>query len=79
MHLYDFSPDTVRRLLLDAGFLDVRVRTYATPFWYYRETSLSVGALGGRWRGRALRAAFELIRLGVYPAAGWPTARTLSS
>ncbi len=69
VHLYDFSPDTFRRLLGNAGFQDVRVRTYATPFWYYRQSSLSVGALGGRWRGRALRAAFELIRLGVYPAA----------
>jgi 2-polyprenyl-3-methyl-5-hydroxy-6-metoxy-1,4-benzoquinol methylase len=69
VHLYDFSPDTLRRLLLNAGFQDVQVRTFATPFDYYRSTSLSIGALGGRWRGRALRAAFELIRLGVYPAA----------
>ena len=69
VHLYDFSPVTLRRLLAGAGFSDIEVRTFATPFWYYRGLSLSVGALGGRVRGRALRAAFELIHLPVYPAA----------
>jgi len=55
VHLYDFSPATIRRLLHTIGFSDVSVRTFATPFWYYRWTSISVGALGGRFRGRRRR------------------------
>jgi SAM-dependent methyltransferase len=69
VHLYDFSPEPLRHLLANAGFVDARVRTYPTPFWYYRDTSLSVGALGGRYRGRILRGAFELLHAGIYPAA----------
>jgi SAM-dependent methyltransferase len=69
VHLYDFSPRTTMLLLRRNGFGNVRVRTFATPFWYYRWTSLSIGALGGRIRGRALRAAFEALHLIVYPLA----------
>jgi SAM-dependent methyltransferase len=69
VHLYDFAPRTTELLLRRNGFAGVRVRTYPTPFWYYRWTSLSLGALGGRFRGRALRAAFEALRGLLYPAA----------
>ncbi|MGH2871561.1 MAG: methyltransferase domain-containing protein, partial [Solirubrobacteraceae bacterium] len=69
VHLHDFDPRTIRRLLFDAGFRDVRVRTFATPFFYYRWNSLSLAALGGRVRGRALRAAFEALRPVLYPLA----------
>jgi len=69
VHLYDFSPATIRRLLHTIGFSDVSVRTFATPFWYYRWTSISVGALGGRFRGRLLRTAFEVMHAVLYPVA----------
>lgn len=69
VHLYDFSARTSALLLRRNGFGNVRVRTFATPFWYYRWTSLSVGALGGRIRGRALRVAFEALHALVYPLA----------
>lgn len=69
VHLYDFAPATLRRLLEDAGFDDVRIRTYETPFWYYRRTSLAPAAFGGSRKARALRAAFELVRVPVYPLA----------
>ena len=36
-HLHDFDPRTITRLLIDAGYRDVRVRTIPTPFWYYRD------------------------------------------
>lgn len=69
VHLFDFSPRTIALLLRRNGFGNVRVRTFATPFWYYRWTSLSVGALGGRVRGRVLRAAFEALHPLLYPVA----------
>jgi hypothetical protein len=69
VHLYDFSPRTLTRLFKSSGYGDVKVRTFPTPFWYYRWTSLSIGALGGRLRGRLLRAAFELLHIPLYPAA----------
>jgi SAM-dependent methyltransferase len=69
VHLYDFDPRTITRLLIDAGYSDARVQTFATPFWYYRQTSLSVGALGGRVRGRVIRGAFELLHVVLYPMA----------
>ena len=69
VHLYDFSPATITRLLEHAGYSGVRVRTFATPFWYYRWTSLSLGPLGGRVRGRVLRGAFEALHTVLYPAA----------
>ena len=69
VHLHDFDPSTVTRLLVDSGFHGVRVRTFATPFWYYRATSLATGALGGRLRGWVLRGAFELLHMVLYPVA----------
>lgn len=69
VHLYDFDPRTFTRLMVDGSYGDVRVQTFATPFWYYRATSLARGALGGRIRGRLLRAAFELLHVVLYPAA----------
>lgn len=69
VHLHDFDPRTVTRLLVDSGYHDVRVRTFATPFWYYRATSLATGALGGRLRGRVLRGAFEVLHMVLYPVA----------
>jgi SAM-dependent methyltransferase len=69
VHLYDFDPRTFTRLVIDSGYRDVRVQTFATPFWYYRATSLARSRLGGRLRGRVLRAAFELLHVVLYPAA----------
>jgi SAM-dependent methyltransferase len=69
VHLYDFSPRTLTRLLISRGFADVRIRTFATPFAYYRTTRLSVAALGGGLRGAMLRSTFELLRAGLYPLA----------
>lgn len=69
VHLYDFDPHTSRRLLTNSGYRDVSVRTFATPFWYYRATSLARRALGGRLRGRALRGAFEALHVVLYPVA----------
>jgi SAM-dependent methyltransferase len=69
VHLYDFSPRTAARVLENAGYREVAVRTFPTPFWYYRWTSLSRGALGGGRRALALRGAFELLRLPLYPLA----------
>lgn len=69
VHLYDFSPRTITRLLEAGDYGGVRVHTFATPFWYYRWTSLALGALGGRVRGRLLRGAFEVLHAVLYPAA----------
>jgi SAM-dependent methyltransferase len=69
VHLYDFSPRTLARLLESRGFGEIEIHTFGTPFWYYRATRLSVGALGGAVRGALLRGAFELLRAGLYPLA----------
>jgi 2-polyprenyl-3-methyl-5-hydroxy-6-metoxy-1,4-benzoquinol methylase len=69
VHLFDFSPRTLRLLLERGGFTQVRVRTFATPFWYYRATALSPDVLGRSWKGRVLRAGFELLRVPIYPLA----------
>jgi SAM-dependent methyltransferase len=69
VHLFDFSPHTLRRLFEHGGYTSVRTRTYGTPFWYYRGTTLSPGTLGTTWKGWVLRAGFELLRLAIYPAA----------
>ena len=69
VHLYDFSPRTIARLLMGAGYSGPLTRTFATPFAFYRSTSLSVAALGGGRRAWALRAAFELLRIAIYPVA----------
>jgi SAM-dependent methyltransferase len=69
VHLYDFAPGTARRLLTDRGFDVEAVRTYATPFGFYRSTSLSPERLGTGPRARVLGAAFSMLRLGAYPLA----------
>ncbi|MCK9248624.1 MAG: class I SAM-dependent methyltransferase [Solirubrobacteraceae bacterium] len=69
VHLYDFAPRTITSVLEAAGFVDVRVRTYATPWWYYRWTSLSLQTIGRDLRGKATRIAFELLKLPLYPLA----------
>jgi SAM-dependent methyltransferase len=69
VHLFDFDPRTITRLMIDSGYRDVHVKTFPTPFSYYRATALSVGALGGRVRGRMLRVAFEALHAVLYPAA----------
>jgi SAM-dependent methyltransferase len=69
VHLYDFAPSTIVRLLSDAGYEQPSTRTFATPFSFYRSTTLSRSALGGGGSALALRAAFELLRLAIYPAA----------
>lgn len=67
VHLFDFSPRTIRALLEDEGFTDVVVRTYPVPFWYYRMTRFP--HFGTRLRRRLLRLAFEALRVLIYPAA----------
>ena len=69
VHLYDFSPATARRLLARAGCEVRTLETYATPFGFYRQTSLAPQSLGTRPRERALRAAFEGLWLVAYPLA----------
>ncbi len=69
VHLYDFSPGTAARLLERAGYELERTRTFAIPFGFYRATSLSRRRVGGGRRGRLLRAAFELLRVVIYPIA----------
>jgi 2-polyprenyl-3-methyl-5-hydroxy-6-metoxy-1,4-benzoquinol methylase len=68
-HLYDFSPVTIRRLLESCGFRVAALETFATPFAYYRQTTLSAERLGSGPSGRLLRLAFEALRLPVYPLA----------
>jgi SAM-dependent methyltransferase len=70
VHMYDFAPDTARRLLDRTGYRAVALRTMAAPFQFYRETSLSPDQLGRGRRARLLRGSFEALRLAVYPLAG---------
>ena len=69
VHLYDFAPETAGRLLERSGFTVTALHTTAVPFSFYRTTSLSRDALGRGPRALMLRAAFEALRLVVYPAA----------
>jgi SAM-dependent methyltransferase len=69
VHLYDFSPATARRLLTSAGFQVEAVRTFATPFDFYRTTSLAPERLGPGWRRRLLRSAFDATHRVAYPLA----------
>ena len=69
VHLYDFAPETARRLLDGAGYAVERIKTFATPYGFYRSTTLSPERVGAGPRGRALRAAFAALRLGAYPLA----------
>ena len=68
-HLWEFSPDTIRRVLERAGYRLDELRTFGTPFSYYRTTTLSPDRLGRGASGRALRLAFEALRVPVYPLA----------
>jgi SAM-dependent methyltransferase len=68
VHLYDFAPRTARELLSRHGYKVQRIRTFATPYQFYRSTSLSPERLGGK-RGRVLRPAFNALHLIAYPAA----------
>jgi SAM-dependent methyltransferase len=69
VHFYDFSPGTATRVLERSGYAVTEIETYATPFEFYRETSLSPDRLGRGTRGRALRAGFEALRVALYPLA----------
>ncbi|HEX4110830.1 MAG TPA: class I SAM-dependent methyltransferase [Solirubrobacteraceae bacterium] len=69
VHLYDFAPDTARRLLERGGYAVQGTRTFATPYRFYRTTSLSPERTGFGRRGRALRAAFDALHLAAYPLA----------
>jgi SAM-dependent methyltransferase len=69
VHLYDFAPRTARRLFERLGYAVERVSTFATPYGFYRTTSLSPERTGPGWRGRGLRAAFAALHLGAYPLA----------
>ena len=69
VHLYDFGPGTGRAMFARAGFEVEYVKTYATPFGFYRSTSLSPERLGRGLRATAIRAAFAGIRLFAYPVA----------
>jgi len=69
LHLYDFAPSTARRLLERCGYGQQALETSATPFAFYRETSISPARLGSGRRARALRLAFEALRVPVYPLA----------
>lgn len=69
VHLYDFSPRTATRLLTGSGYAVQRVRTFATPYPFYRSTSLSPERTGLGRRGKLLRATFEALHLVAYPLA----------
>jgi SAM-dependent methyltransferase len=69
VHLYDFAPETARRLLAGQGYEVQLIRTFATPYRHYLSTSLSPERLGSGPRGMLLRAAFDLLHRVVYPLA----------
>jgi SAM-dependent methyltransferase len=69
VHLYDFAPRTARRLLERLGYAVDRIKSFGTPYGFYRSTSLSPERTGPGLRGRALRAAFEALHLTAYPIA----------
>jgi SAM-dependent methyltransferase len=69
VHLYDFAPATARLLFERAGLEIEALRTFATPYSFYRATSLSAERLGRGARALALRGAFELLHWVAYPVA----------
>lgn len=70
LHMYDFSPKTLERVLARAGLRVERLRTYPTPFDHFRATTLSPEGLGlPRGVSRAVRLTFEAVRVVVYPLA----------
>jgi SAM-dependent methyltransferase len=70
VHIYDFSPTTARRLFEQAGYAVERLRTFATPYGFYRTTSLSARRTGTGARAALLRATFDALHLVAYPIAG---------
>lgn len=69
VHLYDFSPSTASALFERAGFEVVAIRTFPTPYGFYRATSLAPERTGPGWRGRLVRGAFDLTHRVAYPVA----------
>ncbi|MDQ2650608.1 MAG: class I SAM-dependent methyltransferase [Actinomycetota bacterium] len=69
VHLYDFSPTTARQLLESSGLDVVGMRTFATPYGFYRSTTLSPDRLGPGWRSRLLRVSFDVTHRVAYPLA----------
>lgn len=69
VHLYDFSPRTARRLLESLAYEVDAVRTFATPYSFYRATSLSPQRTGPGRRRAVLRAAFGTLHAVAYPVA----------
>jgi 2-polyprenyl-3-methyl-5-hydroxy-6-metoxy-1,4-benzoquinol methylase len=69
VHLYDFSTRTARRLLESLAYEVETITTFATPFQFYRETSLSPQRTGHGRRRKALRAAFWGLHVVAYPIA----------
>jgi SAM-dependent methyltransferase len=70
VHLFDFSPATISRLLTGSGYRLKGIKTRPVPYSHYRATTLSAEALGRRRRRWLLRAAFGALHLTVYPVAG---------
>jgi SAM-dependent methyltransferase len=69
VHLYDFSPGAARRLFDRAGYAVDAAGTFATPYDFYRATSLSPQRIGHGRRRAALRAAFDAVHRVAYPVA----------
>jgi SAM-dependent methyltransferase len=69
VHLYDFNPATISRLLVAGGYRVLGLRTWPVPYRYYRDTTLSPPTLGGGARGLGLRLAFGALRGVIYPLA----------
>ncbi len=65
VHLYDFAPGTARAVFGRGGLAVDRIDTYATPYSFYRTTTLSPE----RVPSRKHRAAFGALRAVVYPLA----------
>jgi SAM-dependent methyltransferase len=69
VHLYDFSPASASRLFEQAGLAVERLRTFATPYRSYRDTTLSRRRTGTGPRAALVRAAFNALHLAAYPVA----------
>lgn len=69
VHLYDFAPATARALFESAGYEVTALRTFATPYSFYRATTLSAERLGTSTKARVLRAAFAVLHWVAYPLA----------
>jgi SAM-dependent methyltransferase len=69
VHLYDFNPATISRLLVASGYQMMGLRTWPVPYRYYRATTLTPQTLGSGGRGLGLRLAFWALRGVIYPVA----------